>query len=116
MTKLNNLIGETSSIIEKLKTLILGLDSNSENRRIKIAVSDINNTLEHAKFYTNELNEFDKDQFMYGRNIISLVDSISINDFGVISNQSVIDEKWELCNELISKVEEMHTLIMHFND
>ncbi len=104
MIELKKRIEETIKVLNGLKAILIDLKKESENQRIKISISDLNRTLKHAEYYTNDIVLYKKDPFMFDRNLVSLVDSLINNDFGVQLTTEQENNKRILCNGLMEIV------------
>ena len=105
MLKINNVNVKAISNLKNLKIFISSLNSPNNTARIKMSISDINKCIEHGNYYIENPTLYKPENFRFHNGLVSLVDTIKYNDFGIKLSKNEKNEKLKFCNELIKLVE-----------
>lgn len=95
-----------------LKELQRLFQSISSNDRINRTLNDIETTIKNCQYYLNEDQLWDVNSFRFDNNLVSLVDSIQYNDYGVFWDYTKEAQKKENCEEILKIVSVLNALTL----
>jgi hypothetical protein len=105
MTDINTFIAQFISNLEHLKKLVESFENANDSKRVKISISDIDRCIQHGAYYLEDPSLYQPSTFSFDSGIISLVDTIRYNDFGITLSIAEENEKLRLCDQLTELVE-----------
>ena len=102
-----NLILQSILKLQELKILIRAYSPLNDCSRIRNSIAGIDRVIQHGNYYIHDVLSFDANEFRFDYEIVSLVDTIRDNDYGIPLTENDKRRKAILCDELITLVEQL---------